>query len=134
MDTLNINLSRNSFTFTDKIVSENSEVIAQARQYYNGVPQHMGCAKWKGVFEHEQNADSGPKVIKLFSCSTQISMKFVLLINPKLLTILNSFLLNIAEHENFSANKYENANLAEHENFSAKKYENANLSWHFHIY
>ena len=31
-----------------------------------------------------------------------------LLINLKLLTILNSFLLNVAEHENFSANKYEN--------------------------
>ena len=39
-------------------------------------------------------------------------MKFVLLINLKLLTILNSFLLNIAEYENFSAIKYENAKLA----------------------
>ena len=65
----------------------------------------------------------GPEVIKLFSCSTQLSMKFVLLMNLKLLTIANSFLLNIAEHEIFSANKYENAN-----------YENANHSWHFHIY
>ena len=36
-------------------------------------------------------------------------MKFVLLINLKLLIIANSFLLNIAEHENFSVNKYENA-------------------------
>ena len=61
---------------------------------------------------------SDPKVIKLFLCSTQLSMKFVLLINLKLLTILNSFLLNIAEHENFSANTY----------------ENANFSWHFHMY
>ena len=61
---------------------------------------------------------SGPKVIKLFSCSTQLSMKFVFLINLKLLTIANSFLLNIAEHENFSANKYENASYC----------------WHFHIY
>ena len=34
-------------------------------------------------------------------------MKFVLLINLKLLTIANSFLLNIAEHEKFTANKYE---------------------------
>ena len=41
----------------------------------------------------------GPEVIKLFSCSTQLSMKFALLINLKLLTIANSFLLNIAEHE-----------------------------------
>ena len=61
---------------------------------------------------------SGPEVIKLFSCSTQLSMKFVLLINFKLPTIANSFLLNIAEHENFSDNKYENANYC----------------WHFHIY
>ena len=60
----------------------------------------------------------GPKVIKLFSCSTQLSMKIVLLINIKLLIIANSFLQNIAEHENFSANKYENANYC----------------WHFHIY
>ena len=60
----------------------------------------------------------GPKVIKHFSCSTQLSMKFALLINIKLLTIANSFLLNIAEHEIFSGNKY----------------ENANNSWHFRIY
>ena len=50
--------------------------------------------------------------------SAELSMKFVLLINIKLLTIANSFLLNIAEHELFSANKY----------------ENANNSWDFRIY
>ena len=59
-----------------------------------------------------------PKLIKLFSCSTWLSMKFVLLINLKLLTVANSFFLNIAEHENLSANKYESANNC----------------WHFHIY
>ena len=37
-------------------------------------------------------------------------MKFVLLLNLKLLTIASSLLLNIAERENVSANKYENAN------------------------
>ena len=41
---------------------------------------------------------SGPEVIKHFSCSTQLSMKFILLI--KLLTIANSFFLNVVEHEN----------------------------------
>ena len=41
---------------------------------------------------------------------TQLSMKFVQLINPKLLTTADSFLLNKTEHENFSTNKYENAN------------------------
>ena len=47
-----------------------------------------------------------------------LSLKFVLLMNLKLLSIAKSFLLNIADHENFSANKY----------------ENANYRWHFHIY
>ena len=37
-------------------------------------------------------------------------MKFVLLINLKLLSIANAFLLNIAKHEIFFAKKYENAN------------------------
>ena len=32
----------------------------------------------------------------------------------KLLPIANSFLLNIAEYENFSANKFENANYCWH--------------------
>ena len=49
-----------------------------------------------------------------FSCSTQLSMKFVFLINLKLPIIANSLLLNIAEHENFSANKHENANKQSH--------------------
>ena len=39
-------------------------------------------------------------------------MKFVLQIIVKLLILAKYFLLNIAEHENFSANKYENANYS----------------------
>ena len=69
------------------------------------------------MHRHTGYNNSGPEVIKLFSCSTRLSMKFVLLINLKLLTTTNFVLLNIAEHEIFSA----------------KKYENANFSWHFHI-
>ena len=40
-------------------------------------------------------------------------------LNLKILTNANSFLLNT---------------IAEHENFSANKYENANYCWHFRIY
>ena len=47
-----------------------------------------------------------------------LSMKFDLLISFKLLKIANSFFSKIAEHEIFSANKYENAKYC----------------WHFHIY
>ena len=68
---------------------------------------------------HEwRKKETGPEIIKCFPCSTQLSLKLVLLINLKLQTIANSFLLNIAEHEHFSADKYENANYC----------------WHFHIY
>ena len=42
---------------------------------------------------------SGLKVIKHFSCSTRLHMKFFMLINLKLPLNANSFLLNIAEHE-----------------------------------
>ena len=62
-------------------------------------------------YAHADSEWPGPEIIKLFSCSTQLSMKFPLLINLRLLIIVNSFLLNLAEHENFSANKYENANI-----------------------
>ena len=72
--------------------------------------------------ETEQSGPEGKKIF--FSCSTQLSMKFILLITLKLLTIVNSFLLNIAEHENFSANKYENANF-----FIFISRENFMLSW-----
>ena len=41
----------------------------------------------------------GPEVIKLFSCSTQLGMKFGPLINLTLLTTTFFFLQNIAEHE-----------------------------------
>ena len=51
-----------------------------------------------------------PRLLIFFSYSTQLSMKFVLLINLKLLKITISYLLNVSEYENFSANEYENAN------------------------
>ena len=51
------------------------------------------------------------------------------------------FMLNSAEHEICPANKSQITNscknvllnIPEHENFSANKYENANYGWHFHI-
>ena len=60
----------------------------------------------KGVARGNKHTETGPRGYKSF------------------------FMLNSAEHENFSANKYEHAN----EIFSANKYENANDSWHVHIY
>ena len=73
------------------------------------VKQHNGGTKlWKEKKKKKHTSDlirawhrnTGPEVKKLFSCSTQLSMKFVLLINLKLLTNANSFLLNVAKHEN----------------------------------
>ena len=70
---------------------------------------------WKTNGNFKTGHSSGPEVVKLSLCSTQLSIKFFLLINLRLLTIANSFLLNIAEKENFSANKHENASWVEQE-------------------
>ena len=42
---------------------------------------------------------TGLEIIKRFSCTTQLSINFVLRINHKLLIIANSFLQHNAEHE-----------------------------------
>ena len=59
---------------------------------------------------HIGHVRSGSEVIKPFSCSAQLSMKFILIINLKLVIIANSLLLNTVEQENFSAHTYENTN------------------------
>ena len=52
---------------------------------------------------------SSPEVIKLYFVLNSAENEICpAIINLKLLTIANYFLLYIAEHENFSANKYEN--------------------------
>ena len=56
------------------------------------------------------NVMYSPEIINFFSWSTELSMKFVLLINLKFLTVAHSFFLNITQHENIFADKYENAN------------------------
>ena len=38
----------------------------------------------------EGDVNSGPKVIKLYSCSTQLSTKFIMLINVKMPTIVGT--------------------------------------------
>ena len=57
------------------------------------------------MIHNDSAGGAGLEVIKRFSCSSQLSMKFVLLINLKLPTIPISFSLNTAEHVNFSAHK-----------------------------
>ena len=61
-------------------------------------------------YEYLELSISGPEIINLFFMLNSTEHEFFMLINLKLLTMPNSFLLNVAEHENFSANKYENAN------------------------
>ena len=47
----------------------------------------LGSAVVSNDFE-DHWVGSGPEVIKLFSCSTQLSLKFILLINVKMPTIV----------------------------------------------
>ena len=44
------------------------------------------CKESNVIFEDNMREKSGPEVIKLFSCSTQLSMKFQLLIKAKIPT------------------------------------------------
>ena len=68
------------------------------------------CYLWmhmsEGTFFH-----LSPRLYNFFLHAQFRWTKFVMLIYLEFLTIANSFLLNIAEHEIFSANKYENANF-----------------------
>ena len=43
---------------------------------------HVVCTQWKFL------SRSGPEALKLSSCSTQLSMKFIMLINVKMPTIV----------------------------------------------
>ena len=64
-----------------------------------GLNDHKGLENinYSIVYYSEVRGDvlrppSGPEVIKLFSCSTQLSMKFSLLINMKMPTIVGIFI------------------------------------------
>ena len=54
----------------------------------------MSICSLHGLVQLADSEDLGPEVIKLFSCSTQLSMKFFMHVILKLLTMPNSFLLN----------------------------------------
>ena len=54
----------------------------------NEDPDEMPQENLSEVESSEFKPISGPKVIKLFSCSTQMSTKFILLINVKMPTIV----------------------------------------------
>ena len=56
--------------------------------------------------------DSGPEVIKLFSCSTQLSTKFILLINVKMPTIVG--ILTFISMINTSSEKLKARNFLFH--------------------
>ena len=61
---------------------------------------------WVFEMHPEKNltAQFGPKVVKLFLCSTQLSMKFSLLINMKMPTIVGIFIF--IKQRNFHAQQY----------------------------
>ena len=72
--------------------------------------------------------------VTFFLCETQLSTKFFLLINLKLqptafffFFFFFFFLLNIAEHENLSAKKYEIANYCQHLYNNKQKKKNFTL-------
>ena len=59
------------------------------RKGFTSVSIHPNMSKrlLTGTISYNQTKRSGPKVIKLFSCSTQQSIKFELLINTEIAQI-----------------------------------------------
>ena len=56
---------------------------------------------------------SGPKIIKLFSCSTQLSTKFFLLINVKMPTVVGVLTFMSRKNSILGLSKPEKANFLE---------------------
>ena len=71
--------------------------------------EYQTCQEKTCFIAYANTICPGSEVIKLFSCSPQMSMKFILLINVKMPTILPififmsslNFILRRAEHETF---------------------------------
>ena len=58
----------------------------------SSIRYNLPCAYSEDLNQSDQSLcfppeETGPEVIKLYSCSTQLSMKFILLINVKMPTI-----------------------------------------------
>ena len=76
-----------------------------------------------------QGMKPGPEVIKLFSCSTQLSTKFILLINVKMTTIvgISTFISILNTSEHLKARK---VFIFMHFKFYTHLKFHAQLSWH----
>ena len=61
---------------------------------HNGKKLNQLCAPYRSltvIFFHIQILDRSPEVIKLYTSSTQLSLKFILLMNVKMPTIIDGF-------------------------------------------
>ena len=58
--------------------------IYPSSEYDQEISQSNKADKPNGTVRKSDSMDPGPEVIKLFSCSTQLSTKFILLINVKM--------------------------------------------------
>ena len=77
----------------------------------------------KGGIKHKTWCLPGPEVIKLFSCSTQLSMEFQMLIKPRMLKNKRFSCFQQLRCCIYHAHKYQNANnfnLYKHDKCHAK--------------
>ena len=64
-----------------------SDLVGNPEEWFSHNEAHFVCID-VGTCETEQNVKPDSKVIKPFLCSTQPSLKFILLINVKMPTIV----------------------------------------------
>ena len=106
-----INIKRHFYTtsminvkhhvYTTSLVASTQRQNAPSEDFRSDCANALAYLNIRCVYMSEFTF-SGPKVIKLFSCSTQLSMKFHLVIKIKMLTIKTFFMLNSAEHAQLS--------------------------------
>ena len=75
------------------------------------------------------NCLPGPEVIKLFSCSTQLSMKFILLINVKMPTIVGILTFISMINTTYESLKARNFFICRYLSFYEQLKFHAQLSW-----
>ena len=76
------------------------------------VCMNLDQSLYLNMLKHKLTTDPGPEVIKLFSCSTQLSTKFQLLIKTKILTNKEISCFKTLRGCINHANKCQNANNA----------------------
>ena len=111
--------------------NEEACIISQNAKNYSTQTHFLCNAEARSVYILYQAINmlcSSPEVIKLFSCSTQLSMKFILLINVKMPTIVGILTFISMINTTFERLKARNISICQYFSFCEQLKFHAQLS------